>query len=471
MNRERVEGVASLSGSPRKILIVEDDSVLANQWRRFLREHFDVKTASCREEALKVLTQGGVKACLLDLGLPPYPESPEEGLRLLREALEQDHLLKVIVITAYGQREVAEEALQLGAYDLLSKPVDEELLLTLLRRALWRREMEEGWLSLREEDLPVPMVVASEAMRRVIEEVRKLAPLPMNCLITGESGTGKELVAQLLHHWSKRRDMPFVAVDCAAIPATLGEAELFGAEKGAYTGAVKKMPGKVAQAEGGSLFLDEIGELSWELQAKLLRFLETKEYAPLGGRAKRGDVRVIAATNRDLEEEVTRGKFRLDLFHRLNEVVISLPPLRERREEIIPLALYFIRRLSREFDIPSATLSPDAQEALLSYPFPGNVRELRNILTKALLLKGGETITAKDIPLGEEKGKGGTPLGDLKPGYDLPGARKALEERWVKEALRRHGGKVTPAARDLEIPRTTLYDLMKKYPGEFKRAK
>ncbi len=441
---------------------MEDDIPLAQQWRRFLQGEFTVEVASTREEALSHLEKGEIALMLLDLGLPPSSDTPQVGLELLREITEKDPLLKVIVITAHGQDEVAHTALSFGAYDFLVKPVNEEMLLTLLRRATWRWGLEREWLSSREEDLPVPMVVASEAMRRVVDEVRRIAPLEVNVLIMGESGTGKELIAQLLHRWSRRQGRPFVAVDCAAIPVTLGEAELFGAERGAYTGAVKRMEGKVAQAEGGTLFLDEMGELSWELQAKLLRFLETKEYSPLGGKARKGDVRVIAATNRNLEEEVRRGKFRLDLFYRMNQLTVTVPPLRERRDDILPLARHFINQLSREFGLPPSSLSPDAEEAILHYPFPGNVRELRNMISRALLLAGGGTITPQHLGLGVSEGTGDVGFSTPGPGYDLPRARRTLEERWIKEALKRHGGKIAPAAKDLGIPRTTLYDLIKK---------
>jgi len=463
MSQEKEEEVVSGVASPKEVLIVEDDLPLASQWRRFLKREFSVAVATNKEETFLQLRSKKFPVVLLDLGLPPYPESPRVGLELLKELVVQDPLLKVIVITAHGQKEVAQAALSMGAYDFLVKPVDDEMLLSLLRRAAWRCSLESAWLSAKREELPTSMVLESEAMRRVAEEVRRVAPLEVNVLVEGESGTGKELVAQLIHSWSKRRGRPFVAVDCAAIPVNLGEAELFGAERGAYTGAVRRIEGKVAQAEGGTLFLDEIGEISWELQAKLLRFLETKEYSPLGGKAKKGDVRIIAATNRELDQEVERGKFRLDLFYRIGQMMVSVPPLRERKEDILPLARHFINTLSREFNVPPSTLSKEAEKVLLTYGYPGNVRELRNLISRALLLANGGVILPEHLGLRVGESTEDVGISAAKRGYDLPRAKRALEEGWIREALRRHDGKITPAARDLGIPRTTLYDLIKKY--------
>ncbi|MBW2039784.1 MAG: sigma-54-dependent Fis family transcriptional regulator [Deltaproteobacteria bacterium] len=452
-----------MSNSRDRLLLIEDDALLGAQLRRFLKGRFQIDLATNREEAMKYLQDGRVLVVLLDLGLPPYPESPDIGLKLLAEILFRDPLIKVIIITAHDDKDTAQRALSLGAYDFLAKPLEEGLLLTLIERAIYRHSVEENWLTTKEDDLPIPMVIASEEMRKVVEETQRVASLSVTVLIAGESGTGKELIAQLIHKWSPRREGPLVVVDCAAIPVNLGEAELFGAERGAYTGAVTRMEGKINQADGGTLFLDEIGELSWEVQAKLLRFLETKEYAPLGGKTEKGDVRIIAATNRELEREVHRGKFRLDLFYRLTQLTIHIPSLRERRDDILSLAHHFVRKLAHEFGMLPPLLSAEAEEALLRHPFPGNVRELKNMISKALLLSEKGVIAPGHLGLSDEKWTFDAQNLSPTPGYALNKVKKEIEKRWIREALRRNRGKIAPAARDLGIPRTTLYELVKRF--------
>lgn len=449
-----------------RVLVVEDDTSLALQLQWLLRQDQEVFLASSRAEALSILEKEKPHVMLLDLGLPPCPEDPSEGLALLQETLEMTPLLKVIVMTAHGDQATAREALCRGAYDFLVKPVREELLVTLIKRAFFRRELEEHFFETRKEDLPLPMVVTSPAMKEVIDQVRAVAPLPVSCLIQGETGTGKELLAKLLHHWSGRSKNPLVVVDCTAIPISIAESELFGAEKGAYTGAAARREGRIAQAQGGSLLLDEVGELSLELQSKLLRFLETREFTPVGGRTRQADVRVLAATNRDLREEVKRGRFRLDLFHRLCQVEIRIPPLRERPEEIPALARHLLASLGHEFRVKLPELTPEATHALSTYSYPGNVRELRNMLSRALVLSRGRPITPSDLGLGvfsQEAQEVKQPTFPVAPGYDLPRARSCLEESWLRCALERHQGKVAAAAQDLGVPRTTLYDLLRKH--------
>ena len=461
MSQIQLKGVFSMSGLKNKILIVEDDEIMAKQLKWLLKSKFAVEIAHNGEKALKIVRQESPLIILLDLALPPFPDSPQIGLKLLSQFLEINPLNKIIVLTGHDTPENAQEALAKGAYDFLSKPVEETMLFTLIERALYRQSLEKDYLEEKKKlDLPFPMVIASPQMQALIKQVKKIASLNITCLIQGESGAGKELIARLLHAFSPRADKPFLAVDCAAIPASLGEAELFGAEKGAYTGAVKKIAGKVAQAEGGTLFLDEIGEISLEMQTKLLRFLETKEYTPLGGKPQKADVRIIAATNRNLEEEVERGKFRLDLFFRLNQVTITIPPLRERKEDIIPLAKYFLKQLAKEFRLKYIPfLSKEAENALLNHPFPGNVRELKHIISRALILAEGKEITTMHLGLTKTASSHLTAT----PGYDLPKARLELEKLWLETALKRHKGQISAAAKDLNIPRSTVYDLMKKY--------
>lgn len=450
-----------------RVLIVEDDAALALQLQWLLKGEHEVRIASDSGQAMAQLREMSPHVMLLDLGLPPNPEDPSRGLALLKEALELDPLLKVIVITAHGDQSTAQEALSRGAYDFLVKPVKEELLSTLIKRAHFRRELEESYFAFHQEDLPVPIVVASRAMREVVEQVRAMAALPASCLIQGETGTGKELIAKMIHQMSPRRNKPLVVVDCTSIPLSIAESELFGAEKGAYTGATATREGRIAQAQGGTLFLDEVGELSLELQSKLLRFLETHHYTPVGGRTREADVRVLAATNRDLREEVKRGRFRLDLFHRLCQVEIRIPPLRERPEEIPTLARHLLVSLGREFRIKPSELTPEAEAALSRYDFPGNVRELRNMLSRAMVLSRGRPIGPSELGLvdcttcGQPQPQGSDfPVAQ---GFDLPRARAHLEEVWVRAALGRNQGKVSLAAMDLGVPRTTLYDLMRRY--------
>lgn len=450
-----------------RVLIVEDDRSLALQLQWLLRQDQEILLAYSRADALGILEKEKLHVMLLDLGLPPHPEDPSEGLALLQEALDMSPLLKVIVMTAHGDQATAREALLRGAYDFLVKPVREELLVTLIKRAFFRRELEEHFFETHKEDLPLPMVVSSPAMQEVIDQVRAVAPLPVSCLIYGETGTGKELLARLLHHWSGRSKNPLVVVDCTSIPISIAESELFGAEKGAYTGASARREGRIAQAQGGSLLLDEVGELSLELQSKLLRFLETREFTPVGGRTRQADVRVLGATNRDLKEEVKRGRFRLDLYHRLCQVEIRVPPLRERPEEIPFLARHLLAILGHEFRVKLPELSPEAIQALSTYSFPGNVRELRNMLSRALVLSRGRPITPWELGLGDSSQEVGEsrqqPAFPVAQGYDLPRARFCLEEIWLRCALKRHQGKVAAAAQDLGVPRTTLYDLMRRH--------
>jgi len=451
-----------MSGLP-KILIVEDDISLANQLKWRLKNEYQVNLATTSEEARNRLEKEDYSIVLLDLGLPPYPENPIEGLKLLPEIIKQYPTLQVIVLTAHSDREIAWEALSRGAYDFLNKPVEEHLLHLLIKRALVKKKLEAEFWEEKKHDLPIPMVVASEKTKIIIRTAQEIASLPVSCLIFGETGTGKELIAQIIHYSSPRKNKPLVVVECSSIPITLGEAELFGAQKGAYTGASERREGRIRQAEEGTLFLDEIGELTWEMQAKLLRFLETHEYTPIGGKTTRADVRVIAATNRNLPEEVKRGKFRLDLYHRLCQVEISIPPLRERKEEVIPLSHYFLGKLSREFRLPLPQLTSEAENALLNYSFPGNIRELKNMLSRALIISKGAPITPQELGLGEGNKDHHEITPGIKPGFNLIRAKNYLEKYWIEEALKRNEGKITAAASDLGIPRPTLYDLMKKH--------
>lgn len=456
-------GVVFMSGLV-KILIVEDDASLAQQFKWYLKREHAVSVASTREAAQRALRKESYHVALFDLGLPPHPENPTVGLSLLQEAVETYPALKVIVMTAHGDQQTAREALSLGAYDFLVKPVDEHLLATLIKRAFYRQKLEAEFWEGRKQELPIPMVIASEKMKQVIQTAREVAALPVTSLIMGETGTGKELIAQIIHRLSDRNNKALVTVECSSIPLTLGEAELFGTEKGSYTGSTSRREGRISQAEKGTLFLDEVGELSLELQAKFLRFLETREFTPIGGTTAHADVRIIAATNRNLADEVERGRFRLDLYHRLCQVELLIPPLRDRQEEIVPLANTFLEKLAHEFRMPAPSLTLEAEAILKEYPFPGNIRELKNLMSRAMIVSKGRPIGPAELGIGDKSEEPmGLHVSDIPVGFDLPTARAQVERQWIEEAIKRHSGKITPAAMDLGVPRPTLYDLMKKH--------
>ncbi len=368
-----------------RILIADDEKSIRIVLKKFLtsRGH-EVLEAENGKEVLEILKEEPVDLVFLDLKMPKLG-----GL----EVLEKVKGVPVVVLTAYGTMDYTVKAIELGAADYITKPFSFEEISEVLKKLLTKRE-EKG----KEKEPESGIVGSSKVMQEVFKTVAKVARSSITVLITGESGTGKEVIARAIHNYSDRRNKPFVAVNCAALPANLLEAELFGYEKGAFTGAVSSKKGLFEQANGGTIFLDEIGELPLPLQAKLLRVLQEKEIRPIGSeRSRKIDVRVIAATNRNLEEEVKKGTFREDLYFRLNIVKIELPPLRERKEDIVPLAHHFIRRFSKEFKLPPKELSADAVEFLLSYHFPGNVRELENMVLRAMVLSPSNLITAEDL--------------------------------------------------------------------------
>ena len=368
-----------------RILVADDEKSIRLVLKKFLtsRGH-DVLEAENGREVLEVLKKEPVDLVFLDLKMPKL-----SGL----EVLEKIENTPVVVLTAYGTMDYTVKAIELGAADYITKPFSFEEISEVLKKLLTKKEEKEI-----EGEAESGIVGSSKVMQEVFKTVAKVARSSITVLITGESGTGKEVIARAIHSYSDRKEKPFVAVNCAALPANLLEAELFGYEKGAFTGAVSSKKGLFEQANGGTIFLDEIGELPLPLQAKLLRVLQEKEVRPIGSeRSKKVDVRVIAATNRNLEEEVKKGTFREDLYFRLNIVKIELPPLRERKEDIVPLAHHFIKRFSKEFKLPPKELSADAVEFLLSYHFPGNVRELENMVLRAMVLSPSDLITAEDL--------------------------------------------------------------------------
>ncbi|MFH1680768.1 MAG: sigma-54 dependent transcriptional regulator [Candidatus Eisenbacteria bacterium] len=449
--------------SERKILVVEDRAGTRKMLEETLAdEGYEAVAVPTGEEALRRIREESYDLILTDLALPGI-----DGLRVLAASKESDPLAPVIVMTAHGTVENAVRAMKEGAYDFVVKPVDTERLLLLVRRAAERRVLEVRNRGYSSAVAPPVIVGKSEAIRRVLRLAEKVAPSDAAVLLLGESGTGKELFARMIHTLSPRGGHPLVAVNCAAIPRELVEAELFGSEKGAYTGADRLRVGKFELADGGTIFFDEIGELSLPLQSKLLRVLEGKTVERIGGsRAIRADVRLITATNRVLEEEVREGRFREDLFYRLNVFPIQVPPLRERREDVPLLAGHFLARFAGEMKRDRIRLSPEALGALESYDWPGNVRELGNVLERAMILAEGDTIPAELVvprpsSPGSDERRTALAAGDLHAAVRETVRR--VEADLIGRVLRDCGGNKSEAARRMRISYRSLWSKVKEY--------
>lgn len=449
---------ASKAKSKPRLLLVDDDQDICLQMKWALASEYEVALAGDRVSAVEAFQELRPPVTLLDLGLPPRPQEPDEGLATLAEILALDPQAKIIVITGQSERRNALQAVGQGAYDLLNKPVDVEELKIILKRAFYVAELEREYRQVQrrlEQDSFEGMLGMSAPMLEVFAAVRKVATTDASVIILGESGTGKEMVAQAIHRCSARRDGPFVAINCGAIPDTLLESELFGHEKGAFTGAHIQRKGRIELADGGTLFLDEIGELSAALQVKLLRFLQEQTIERVGGRSLIPvNTRVIAATNTDLDAARQQGKFREDLYYRLAVVVIKLAPLRQRTEDIVLLAKAFLQRSLAESDRDVRDFSPQAIRAMLSYSWPGNVRELENRVRRAVIMAEGRHITPADLELEQ-------PSVEQAP-RTLKEAREALERQMIWQALQRHSGSISRAAEELGVSRPTLYELMAK---------
>jgi DNA-binding NtrC family response regulator len=443
--------------APLHLLIVDDDEQLRQTLvRRFQRQGMSVTAAGSGEEALKRANAARFDVALLDLHLPGM-----DGVAVLGKLKEQQPELEALLLTAHGSIETAILAMKKGAYDYLTKPFHLPELEVHVQKAyekvrLARRERQ--WIEqLRYESPRYRLVGSSPALLKVVQLLEKVAPTDATVLVRGASGTGKELVARALHVNSGRRDRPLVTINCAALTESLLESELFGHEKGAFTGAVQAKPGLVEVAEGGTLFIDEIGEMASGLQSKLLRVLEDGHYRRVGGtQEQRADVRVVAATNRVLEDELKAGRFREDLYYRLNVVAIYLPPLRERRQDIVELAEHFLT--TRQVGPVRARLDARALKALMHYDWPGNVRELANVLERAQILAEDHVIAADDLP---EAVVATAPAGG--DSAEDPGYLRAVERRHVVEVLRREQGNKVRAAKALGISRRALYRLIAKY--------
>jgi len=391
-----------------------------------------------------------------------------DGIQLLKELKRLNPEVVVVVLTAFGTVGTAVAAMKEGAYDYLTKPIDLDELLLLIQRVEREvglsRENRELREQLREKFKVDFIVSASRRMEEALNLVKRAAPSAATVLILGESGTGKELIARAMHYSSLRADKPLVKVNCAALPENLLESELFGHEKGAFTGAVSRRIGRFEQADQGTIFLDEIGDLSPSLQSKLLRALQEKEFERVGsGQTLKVDVRVVAATNRNLEEAIRKGTFREDLYYRLNVVTISLPPLRERKEDIPPLIEHFLAKYSRENQKSGLSVSKEARDLLLNYNYPGNIRELENIVERAVVLSRGDTITTQDLPLNLREGKVEDLLKEAGTGRSLPETLEEIERLRITQALESSHGVQTKAAEELGISERVLRYKMKKY--------
>ncbi len=445
---------------PKNVLIVDDEPNIRHMLSTALRlEGYQPDTAATAAEALSLVAKSRYRVILCDIRLPDL-----SGLELLEKIKETDHHNIVIMISAYGSIDTAMEAVRKGANDFLSKPFSPDEIILRIRKAEEQDRLREENCRLqreiRERYSFQNILGKNAAMQGLFERVRKVASSKTTVLITGESGTGKELFARAIHYVSQRRDEPFVAINCGAIPENLLESELFGHVRGAFTGATGHKRGLFEEANGGTLFLDEIGELPLALQVKLLRALQEEEIRKVGDtKTHKVDVRVIAATARNLEEEVKQGRFREELYYRLNVVTVSIPPLRERREDIPLLADHYIRKLSEVNRREPRELSPAALQLLMRYHWPGNVRELVNMLEQAVLLSEGERIEASDLP---EALRAGAPAASLPAveGFSLKQHRAVLEQRLISEALRECRQSRTKAAALLGISlRSLLYKI------------
>jgi DNA-binding NtrC family response regulator len=451
-------------GTKIQILIVEDERVQREMLAGFLlKQGYRAMAAEDGPRALEKFKSGNFELVLTDYRMPGM-----EGVQLLREIKRCHPEAVVVIMTAYGTVEAAVAAMKEGAYDYLTKPIDLDELLLLIQRVEreigLERENRELKEQLREKFKFDFIISASRPMEEALNLAGRVAQSQATVLILGESGTGKELIARAIHYSGRRAEKPLVKVNCAALPENLLESELFGHEKGAFTGAVARRIGRFEQADQGSIFLDEIGDLSPPLQMKLLRVLQEKEFERLGSNQTiRSDVRVVAATHRNLEEAIQQGKFREDLYYRLNVVTISLPPLRERKEDISPLVEHFLKKYNLENKKNITSLSKEVRELLMNYHYPGNVRELENIIERAVVLCRGETLAVQDLPLNLRESKTEAAWERVRESRNLPAALEEIEGQMIADALEKSGGVQTKAAGELGISERVLRYKMKKY--------
>lgn len=446
-----------MSAETRRLLIVEDDLGLQRQLR-WAYEGYAITAVGDRAAALAALRAEEPQVVTLDLGLPPDPDGTSEGFATLEAMLALKPDTKIIVASGHGARESALKAIALGAFDFYSKPIDIDTLGLIVARAfhVHALEAENRRLAARiEGEMALGgMLTAAPEMLKVTRTIERVAPADVSVLLLGASGTGKELLARGLHDASPRKQGAFVAINCAAIPETLLESELFGHEKGAFTGAIKTTAGKIESAQGGTLFLDEIGDVPLPLQVKLLRFLQERVIERIGGRKPIAvDTRIVCATHQDLDAMVADGRFREDLYYRLAEIVVRIPSLAERPGDAGLLARHFLRHYARQMNAGVKGFAPDALAAIDAWGWPGNVRELENRVKRAVIMADGKQVTAVDLDLDD---------GEVEP-INLKAIREQADRRAIRHALARAQGNISGTARLLGISRPTLYDLMKAY--------
>ncbi|WP_277252205.1 PEP-CTERM-box response regulator transcription factor [Neptunomonas phycophila] len=449
-----------MNGISKNLLIVEDDEGLQSQLR-WCFDDFEVSIAGTREEAITHLRRNEPGVVLLDLGLPPDPGGTTEGFATLQEILRLTPETKVIVITGDNDRANAVNAIALGAYDFYQKPADPEILKLIVNRAyqVFELELENKRLQLNShQSMPLDGIIANSAsMLKACRTIEKIAPSDISTLLLGASGTGKELFAQAIHNLSNRSNKKLVAINCAAIPENLLESELFGYEKGAFTGAVKQTIGKFEMADGGTIFLDEIGDLPYELQAKLLRFLQERVIERVGGRKEIPiDARIICATHQNLAEHIKEGRFREDLFYRISEITINIPAVREREGDALLIAKAFLTRFNQEYGKSLRGFSPEAIQAIESYDWPGNVRELESKIKRAVIMTDGLLVESDDLDIDDTDSTDTPPL-------NLKQIREEAERKAILRALQHANQSISDTAKLLGITRPTLYSMFEKY--------
>ncbi len=440
-----------------KLLVVEDDLGLQSQIK-WCFENYEVLLANDRESALEQVKKYHPAVVTLDLGLPPNENDPSEGFTALEQILEIDAEIQVIVVTGQNDRDNAVKAIGLGAYDFYAKPFEPEIITLIVNRAFRLLELEDDNQRLQQDKIHEPfdgVIACSPQMQGVCKAVEKVAPSDATVLLLGESGTGKELCARALHTLGRNNAGNFVAINCAAIPETLLESELFGYEKGAFTGANKQTIGKIEYAEGGTLFLDEMGDLPFSLQAKLLRFLQERVIERVGGHTPISvNVRVVCATHQNLRARIDQGEFREDLFYRISEIPLEIPPLRDREGDVIVLARFFFDKFNHDHGRKLRGFTKNALSAMETYSWPGNVRELQNRIKRAVIMTDGKQLSSVDLELDR--------IGAETMNFNLKDIREKVEHQAILRALSHVNGKVAPAAELLGVSRPTLYDLIKK---------
>ena len=449
-----------MTDQPKVLLVVEDDEGLQRQLK-WAYEGYEVICAGDRAAAIEALRAHEPAVVTLDLGLPPDPDGTDEGFATLAEILRLKPDTKVIVATGHGARESATRAVAMGAYDFYKKPVDIDELGFIVARAFHLHDIEDENRRLETGAVATVLgsiITAAPEMLKVGKTIERVASADVSVMLLGASGTGKELLARAVHEKSGRKG-EFIAINCAAIPENLLEAELFGYERGAFTGAVKSNVGKIELAEGGTLFLDEVGDIPLPLQVKLLRFLQERVIERIGGRQPIAvDTRIVCATHQDLDAMTADGRFREDLYYRLAEIVVKIPTLAERSGDAVLLARHFVNRFGRELNSGVQSLTPDAIDAIDAYTWPGNVRELENRIKRAVIMTDGKCVAAVDLDLPSHKAA----AEDALP-INLRAAREVADRKAIRHAMSRMDNNISGAAKLLGISRPTLYDLLKQY--------